>query len=170
MKYFNNISTLEELRKQYKELLKKYHPDNTNGSEEATKAINAEYDNLFKLLKDKHTNTDNKVDDSKTTYEDMKYNFEEDEKLREVLQNIIILQGINIEIIGSWLWVDGDTYAHKDTLKALGFRWAKEKKKWYFHPESFRKRSNKKLSMNDIRNYYGSTKVKASDERKAIEA
>lgn len=38
MKYFNNISTLEELRKQYKELLKKYHPDNTNGSEEATKA------------------------------------------------------------------------------------------------------------------------------------
>ena len=32
MKYFNNVNTLEELRKQYKELLKKYHPDNPNGS------------------------------------------------------------------------------------------------------------------------------------------
>ena len=50
--YFNNIQSLEELRKQYKELLKKYHPDNPDGSTEATQAINAEYDNLFKVLKD----------------------------------------------------------------------------------------------------------------------
>lgn len=48
-KYFINVNTLEELRKQYKELLKKYHPDN-GGSEEITKAVNAEYDKLFKVL------------------------------------------------------------------------------------------------------------------------
>lgn len=34
MRYFKNVETLEELRKQYKELLKKYHPDNPNGSTE----------------------------------------------------------------------------------------------------------------------------------------
>ena len=28
MTYFNNVCTLEELRKQYKELLKIHHPDN----------------------------------------------------------------------------------------------------------------------------------------------
>ena len=33
-RYFQNVNTLEELRKQYKELLKKYHPDNANGSTE----------------------------------------------------------------------------------------------------------------------------------------
>ena len=54
MKYFNNVNTLEELRKQYKELLKKYHPDNQNGSTKATQEVNAEYDNLFKVLKDRH--------------------------------------------------------------------------------------------------------------------
>ena len=43
MKYFNNVSNLSELRKQYKDLLKKYHPDNANGSTEATQEINAEY-------------------------------------------------------------------------------------------------------------------------------
>jgi DnaJ-class molecular chaperone len=42
---------LEELRRQYKELLKKYHPDNANGN---TQEINAEYDVLFKRLKDRH--------------------------------------------------------------------------------------------------------------------
>ncbi len=54
MKYFKNVETLEELRKQYKELLKKYHPDNPNGSTEATQEVNAEYDTLFKTLKDRH--------------------------------------------------------------------------------------------------------------------
>ena len=39
--YFKNVQTLDELRKQYKNLLKKYHPDN-GGSEEETKAINVE--------------------------------------------------------------------------------------------------------------------------------
>lgn len=34
--YFKDVQTLDELRKQYKELLKKYHPDNENGSVEIT--------------------------------------------------------------------------------------------------------------------------------------
>lgn len=27
MKYFENVNTIEELKKQYKNLVKKYHPD-----------------------------------------------------------------------------------------------------------------------------------------------
>lgn len=44
--YFNNVQTLDELRKQYRDLLKKYHPDN-DGSGEETKVINVEYERLF---------------------------------------------------------------------------------------------------------------------------
>lgn len=46
-KYFINVNTLEELRKQYKELLKKYHPDN-GGSEEITKAVNLNMTNCLR--------------------------------------------------------------------------------------------------------------------------
>lgn len=49
-KWFAGVKTVEELRKRYRELLKKYHPDNENGSIEATKEINAEYDRLFSIL------------------------------------------------------------------------------------------------------------------------
>lgn len=161
MKYFKNINTLEELRKQYKELLKKYHPDN-GGDVEAMKSINVEYDSLFKTLKDKH----NGNDADKNSYDNMKFDFEEDEKLRDVLQHVIILENINIEIVGCWIWIDGNTYACKEILKGLGFKWAKEKKKWYFHTEKFRKKSHKKLSMNDIRNYYGSTEVQTKESLK----
>lgn len=169
MKYFKNVETLEELRKQYKELLKKYHPDTPNGSTEATQEINSEYDTLFKVLKDRHeskTTTDNEKND----FNNMKYDFKEDAKLREVLQQIINFENINIEIVGCWIWVDGNTYEYKDNLKTLGFRWAREKKKWYFHTEAFRKRSRKKLSMDDIRNYYGSTEVKTEETKKLKQA
>lgn len=168
MTYFKNVNTLEELRKQYRDLLKQYHPDNPDGSTEATQAINAEYDSLFKILKDRHEKqTEGRAEDSKTDFNNMKYDFAEDEALRKVLQNIISFSGINIEIIGCWIWVDGNTYEYKDALKAQGFKWAREKKKWYFHTEAFRKRSHKKLSIDDIRNYYGSTEVQ-TEERKQL--
>ena len=54
MKYFRNINTLEELRKVYKELLKIHHPDN-GGNVAEMQEINAEYDKMFKVLKDRHT-------------------------------------------------------------------------------------------------------------------
>ena len=47
----------------------------------------------------------------------MKYDFSEDAKLREVLQQIITFEDINIEIVGCLIWVDGNTYDYKDTLK-----------------------------------------------------
>ena len=66
MKYFNNVNTLEELRKQYRDLLKKHHPDNRNGSTEATQQINAEYDRLFKILKGMHNSKSDANTDSNT--------------------------------------------------------------------------------------------------------
>ena len=159
MTYFKNVNTIEELRKQYKDLLKKFHPDN-GGSEEITKAINAEYEQLFKVLKNRHESKAAGTNDN--TYSDMKYNFEEDEKLREVLQKIIHLSDITIEICGTWIWISGNTYQYRKDFKTLGFKFGGKKKMWYWHSESYIKKSRKTLSMDDIRNYYGSTEVETN--------
>lgn len=50
MTYFTNVQTLEELRKEYKRLVKQNHPDN-GGSLEAIKTINVEYEISFHLSK-----------------------------------------------------------------------------------------------------------------------
>ena len=151
MKYFNNVSTLEDLRRQYKELLKKYHPDNPQSSTEACQEINAEYDRLFKVLKDKHESKSDKTADSTNTkqseYSKNMYDWENDKALREVLQKIINFDGIEIELVGAWLWVSGNTYIFKDELKEIGFKWASQKKQWYFHTDAYRKRSRKSLSI-----------------------
>lgn len=50
MKWFTGVKTVEELRKKYRELLKRFHPDTPNGSVEATQEINREYDLVFARL------------------------------------------------------------------------------------------------------------------------
>lgn len=169
--YFKNVQTLDELRKQYRDLLKKYHPDNRNGSEEITKAINVEYEKLFKILKDSHSRQQadtakSNSSNNKSSYDNMKYDFEEDEQLREMLQKVIYFSDITIEIIGSWLWISGSTYQYRKELKELGFKFASQKKRWYWHSDAYRKRSNKKLSMDDIRNYYGCTEIEPDGRRR----
>ena len=155
MMYFKNVESLQELRKQYKELLKIHHPDN-GGNVAQMQEINVEYDKLFKLLKNRHDST--ATDSDKTSYDNMKYDFTEDALLREMLNKIIGFSGITIEVCGSWIWAF-DSFKYRKELKEMGFKFASKKKAWYWHSESFRKKSHKVLSMDAIRNYYGSTEV-----------
>ena len=46
MSWFSNCQTLEELKKLYKQLVFKHHPDR-GGNEELMKQINVEYDKIF---------------------------------------------------------------------------------------------------------------------------
>lgn len=149
MTYFNNIRTLEELRKEYKRLVKANHPDN-GGSVETIKIINVEYEICFKVLEKADTVSSNN-----------KYNMAEDEMLREII-NAIINLNIEIEICGSWIWVSGNTYSCKQELKNSGFHWASKKKMWYWHNPEEQTRSNGKTSMNDIRMKYGSQVVRTA--------
>lgn len=69
MTYFKNITTLEELRKEYKKLVKQNHPDN-GGSVEVIKVINVEYEIQFKILE--KSDTYNKIIGRNTTNKKMK--------------------------------------------------------------------------------------------------
>ena len=50
MKYFNNITSLDELKKEFRHLAMLHHPDR-GGDTETMQAINAEYEMLFPALK-----------------------------------------------------------------------------------------------------------------------
>lgn len=158
-KYFKDVNTLEELRKQYRDLLKKFHPDN-GGNVSDMQEINAEYDKLFKVLKDRHeSKSADSTTNKESNYNQNMYDWENDKSLREALRKIINFDGIEIEIVGQWIWISGNTFTYKKELKEIGFKWASQKKQWFWHSENFRKKSRKTLSMEEIRNYYGSTKV-----------
>ena len=63
MKYFKDVKSLEDLKKQFKKLAMKYHPDRPTGDVEIMKAINNEYDKLFPIWKNR-----DQVNSSETSY------------------------------------------------------------------------------------------------------
>lgn len=146
MKYFANIKTLEELKKEYKRLALENHPDR-GGDVEVMKAINAEYDIMFNKVKDIHVNAKGE------TY--TKENTETPSEFKDIIDKLIRMEGLEIEIIGCFIWLSGNTKAHKDNIKALGFKWHSTKKMWYKAPEDYRKKSKKKYSIEEIRDMYG---------------
>lgn len=155
--YFAGIRTVEELRKRYKKLLKKYHPDN-GGNEETMKEINRQYDAVFAQM-----SRENKADGESTTYDGKA----EDKALREVLQKIIHINA-DVEIVGSWLWVEKGSYEYRQLLKEVGFHYASRKRAWYWHSGKYHKRSKKEISLAEIRLKYGSEKVNSKSEQYAI--
>lgn len=157
MKYFNNPKTLEELKKQYKKLAMENHPDK-GGDLEKMKVINNEYDELFKLLKNVHKSAEGK------TY--TRKNSETPEEFKNIISKIIILDGIDIEIIGSWIWVTGNTFQYKENLKELNFRFSNSKKAWYFHNDGYSRRGRKTYSLDEIRSLYGSEKITSEPQLK----
>ena len=155
--YFEGVNTLEGLRAAYKDLLKKNHPDN-GGDVAAMQEINAQYDKKRADLKNAAPAADIKT---------AKWSDIEDEKIREALAKIITLEGINIEIVGSWIWVDGATFPHKEELKAAGFTWSRARKKWHFAPyDRTRFYKGKKKDFDTIRRTYGSEKVDTEPTKK----
>jgi hypothetical protein len=67
---------------------------------------------------------------------------------------------LKIEIIGSWLWIGGETYKHKDIIKSLNFKWSKAKKLWYLSDNGNKFTGKKKgRNIKDIRNKYGSQTI-----------
>ena len=157
-KWFTGVTNVEELRKRYRELLKKYHPDNENGSVQATQEINAEYDRLFAILSKSES-----TDSQSYTYDKN----EENEAFKAVMNSIININA-DIEIIGSWVWIHGG-YEYRELLKSVGFRFAPKKKCWCWHYGEYKRYHKAEISLDDIRMKYGSQKVRNHTEQRRVE-
>lgn len=154
-KWFAEVTTIEELRKRYRELLKQYHPDNDGGSVEVTQEINAEYDRLFAIL-----SKENSADGQS-------YAQEENEQFKAVL-NAISGFNMTVQIIGEWIWAF-DSYAYKDRLKALGFRYAPKKKAWTWHSGEYRRFHKKEVPLSHIKAKYGCQTVRSQSRQYSLD-
>lgn len=160
MKWFNPTpTTAEQLKAEYKKLAMENHPDR-GGNTSDMQEINNEYDILFVKLKDIHTTAEG------NTYRASRGTTETPEEFKNIINALINLEGINIELCGSWLWLTGNTREHKEVLKGLHFKWSKSKCAWYYHTSDYRKLSRKTYSLDEIRDLYGSETIKAEPQLK----
>ncbi len=146
MKYLKNIHTLEDLKKEYRRWAMQLHPDR-GGSTAEMQILNAEYEQLFRKVKDVHTNKEGDEYRRETN--------EAPEDFTTLINELLKLNNIHIEVIGSFVWVSGDTRPYRDILKSLGLKWHHKKACWFLSPDGYRRRGNKEYSMDDIRSMYG---------------
>lgn len=139
------IEDIDGLKKEYFRLAKIYHPD-AGGTNEQFQVLQQEYE--------QHLNT--LLSGSKLTAEQQKNELELDKALRDAASALTGLPGIEIELVGKWLWVSGNTFPIKAQLSAAGFTWAPVKKLWYYKGTESRGRGN--LSIEEIKLKYGSKK------------
>ncbi|ENU0030497.1 MULTISPECIES: molecular chaperone DnaJ [Acinetobacter calcoaceticus/baumannii complex] len=122
--FSSDVNNLDDLKKEYRKLCFKHHPD-MGGSTENMQAINSEYEQLLKVLINKKADSNYS---EKSTFKNRDEEIEAEIRLREVLEKIEILDGLEIERIGLWLYVSGNTKAHKEALKEAGLKWAHARK------------------------------------------
>lgn len=161
MKFFKDITTLEELKKAYRKLAMKHHPDN-GGNEELFKTINNEYDTMYQQLfhtKDTKKQSNN-TQKTKASYEDI---HKESETFKSIIEALIKFN-VTIDIVGTWIWVYGDTYKCKEVLKNLGFMWANGKKKWYWYDGERGTSKGHRMSYDKITQLHGCENVKTAEK------
>ena len=158
MKWFINIKDLNELRRVYRALAIKHHPDK-GGDVVVMQQINNEYDELSEKLI--QGNPD--FSEGRKTYES-----QVSEDLKEKVAQVIVLPEVTVEIIGSWIWVTGKTKPVKEKLKEAGFKFSRKKTAWYWHRGKYRKFNKKEYDLNTIRSMWGSETVEREKESQVL--
>ena len=158
-KYFENITTAQELKKAYKRLCLQLHPDK-GGDPAEFKAMQAEYEEAAQRIARGEAAGNyqhNKKKDG--TYKTAEEIYQEQQAFRVVIEKLITLEGLELEICGNWLWIGGNTYQHREAIKATGAKYASSKKRWYWFSGEWVRKSRKHFTMDEIRDLHGSEKL-----------
>ena len=115
---------------------------------------------VLRKLKNTHKNKEGDTYTKETT--------ETPEQFKDIINKLFNLKmdGVAIEVVGTFIWLTGNTKPYKDDIKALEFRYSPKKYAWYKAPSDYKKRSRKNYDMDTIRGMYGSQKVKEDKEEK----
>lgn len=162
-RWFSDCTTCEELKQKYHKLAIVYHPDN-GGNDDIMKDINAQFDDMYKLLKDVHRKNDG------TTWKAEKGSKNENKQAPEEYRKMVeefLHYDVLIEFIGCYIWISGNTKPIKERLKEYGFAWASKKLAWYLKPENYKPMSRKDWTLDNIRDTFG---VQASYKGKQEES
>lgn len=155
--YFKNCQTIEEVKKLYKELALKHHPDREGGNTQIMQEINAEYESVIKNPFFKY---EEQTEEQKADF--IKY--------PDIINQIVKFKGVLIELIGNWIWISGNTYPYKQQLKAMGFFFAPKKVMWYYRPAEYKSANHKPKTIEQIRAKYGSEQIETKYSEKEIAA
>lgn len=160
MKYFDGVKTPEEAKKIYYRLAMQFHPDR-GGNAEVMKLVNAEYHEILARL---HGHTSTGSDNKEHRYQ---YSRDVEQAVMDKLSEILGLRrdDIKVMLVGTWLWISGETRPIKDWLKANGYRWQPHREMWSFTANPYRHRGKPTASFAGMARTYGYREFKPGADK-----
>lgn len=149
MNYFAKFTTVEEIKFNYRKLCMEHHPDR-GGDTGTMQDINQQYQQALAAV---HGQVSTGTDGQEHTYY---YHADIETTLMELINQLLKLhmQEVEIALIGTWLWILGNTKPYKDHLRELGCRWHFRRKCWYFHNGKYRS-STSSAELSELGEKYG---------------
>ncbi len=133
-KTLESCSKVEELKRVYRQLSKEHHPD-LGGDAETMKLVNGVYHACLKRMDGQRSY------DNETKREHVyKYDEAKEQAIIEKIFELLALKlsGIEIALMGTWIWITGETKPVKDALKNAGCKWHSKRGCWYWHCDGHR--------------------------------
>lgn len=142
-------TTVADIKKEYRRLCNIHHPDK-GGETAMMQEVNAQYHEALQNIDGAVTQDKN---GTKHTYT---YKFDVEEAIIDKIDELLSLNltGIEISLIGTWIWITGETKVYKEQLKAAKCKWHAKRKCWFFSLQS-KTRYNSKASLDDLASTYG---------------
>ena len=152
VRYFKNVATLEDVRVRLIQHLHEVDPKSRR-----FKTVISQYEKAYEEFRSAHVkkNGEPYIERAST----------EPDEFLNIIINIMMMDGVNLERVGTWFWASGNTKTYKAELKKLGFWWNKDRLVWQWHDKNAEGRSRKsKKNSGLIKAIYGETVIKADAE------
>jgi hypothetical protein len=156
--YFENCETLDEAKKIYRKFAMELHPDK-GGKHEDFVELGRQFES-FRPKSEKFQNEFSKFSSA---------------EFMAIINQLLNIQGIEVEVCGSWIWIHNTQKEQKDQLKATvcgetynSPRWSRSKSAWYISPSDYKKRSRNNVSLDKIREMYGSQTMNGKSNLMAV--
>jgi curved DNA-binding protein CbpA len=161
--FFEGCETVSEVKQRYRKLVFIHHPD-VGGDTQTMQRLNAAYHRVLESLHGQE-----RVDaDSGKTYR-YYYNRARESAVMAKIAELVSLKLPSVEIllVGTWIWVQGNTRPVKEQLKSVGMRWHGKRQRWYWRESRNRCSYNDRATFTGICAKYGVKKFGDPSEERA---
>ncbi len=141
MNYFSSSLSAQDAKKLFRKLAVELHPDK-GGKHTDFITMQNQYESY---LKGEFSYTSKEAKEACQSMNEFV-------QANEFIKNFT---DVLVELTGSWVWISGNTKPYKEEIKEHGFKWSRNKSKWYKAPYELKGKKRKGTNFDKIKSTYG---------------
>jgi len=161
---FASCAGVQQIKNLMREYAKRLHPDLNPGIDDGEfKSMSAAY---HAELQNRHLETH--TDDIGKAHK-YYYNEQNEQEILDKVAELLALNlnGVVIDLVGTWIWVSGETRANRTALKSAKMRYHGKRAMWYWRKAAYKTRYSDK-SFSELKSAYGCKTFESKEDAVSV--